>query len=212
MDKKQPGISTIRVSARGEDFRVVQVSGNLFVCSKENGSCCCGWEEKGRLPVANSQWSDEWERRGIRNRLHLTFSGCLGPCVSGNNALLQIHGQSIWLFDLNDPSLIGPVFDYAEQMLAAGAIVSPPGELEAHIQERYLHPGHNAWRTFGQTMEPDGGDGLDRLDPVCLMDVDPDTAKHRVEYEGRTIVFCAPACKKQFLAAPESFLPVFAGG
>jgi hypothetical protein len=27
-------ISTVRVRARGEDFRVVQLAGNLFVCTK----------------------------------------------------------------------------------------------------------------------------------------------------------------------------------
>ena len=56
-------------------------------------------------------------------------------------------------------------------------------------------------------MIEDAGDagGLERLDPVCLMDVDPATARHTLEYEGRTIVFCAPSCKKQFLADPDAY-------
>lgn len=91
----RPRIITTKVQARGEDFRIVQVTGNLFVCSKANGSCCCGWAEKDRLPFDNSLWSDEWEQRRMRNQLHLTFSGCLGPCAAGNNALLQLHGRSI---------------------------------------------------------------------------------------------------------------------
>jgi len=74
-------ISAVRVRARGEDFRIVQVQGNLFVCSRANGNCCCGWEEKGRWVFDNQHWADEWERRRIRNRLHLTFTGCLGPCA-----------------------------------------------------------------------------------------------------------------------------------
>jgi Cu+-exporting ATPase len=56
------------------------------------------------------------------------------------------------------------------------------------------------------TSADDDADGLERLDPVCLMDVDPATARHRVEYDGRTIVFCAPSCKRQFLADPEAYL------
>ncbi|MCC6173859.1 MAG: YHS domain-containing protein [Chloroflexi bacterium] len=48
-------------------------------------------------------------------------------------------------------------------------------------------------------------DGLDRLDPVCLMDVDPATARYTVEYEGRTIAFCAPSCKRAFLADPATY-------
>lgn len=34
-------------------------------------------------------WGNEWERRKTRNRIHLTFTGCLGPCAAGNNALRQ---------------------------------------------------------------------------------------------------------------------------
>ena len=49
-------------------------------------------------------------------------------------------------------------------------------------------------------------DTLDGLEPVCLMDVDPATARHTVEYAGRTVVFCAPACKKQFVADPSAYL------
>ena len=53
---------------------------------------------------------------------------------------------------------------------------------------------------------PEVTDDLDRLDPVCLMNVDPATARHTVEYQSRTIAFCAPACKKQFVADPSAYL------
>ncbi len=203
-------ISTVRVSARGQDYRVVQVTGNLFVCTKANGSCCCGWEEKGRMPFANELWSDEWERRRIRNRLHLTFTGCLGPCIAGNNALLQLHGRSIWFKDLNDPGLVPAVFDFAERMLDEGKVLPPPPELADHVYERYGPPPAEEWFELVPS-ERDGDDGLARLDPVCLMDVDPATAKHTVEFEGRVIAFCAPSCKKQFMADPESFLQAIGG-
>ena len=197
-------LSTVRVKARGEDYRVVRVSGNLFVCSRENGSCCCGWEEKGRMPFENELWSGEWERRGIRNRLHLTFSGCLGPCIAGNNAMLQLHGRSIWFKDLNSADLIPKVFDYAEEMISADKVLPPPDDLRAHVYDRYLVPPEDEWLPMSATTSEDG-DGLYRLDPVCLMDVDPATAKHTVEYGGRVIAFCAPSCKKQFLANPAAF-------
>lgn len=194
----------VRVAARGEEFKVVQLVGNLFVCSRANGSCCCGWAEKDRLPFDNSLWSDEWERRRIRDRLHLTFSGCLGPCAVGNNALLQIHGRSIWFKDLNDPSLAPKVFDYVEAMLGAGAVLPVPDTLAGHVYERYLTPDQEAPRmTFG---EDEAVDSLDGLDPVCFMSVDVATAKHAAQYAGRTYAFCAPACKKLFLADPEGYL------
>jgi len=74
----------------GEDFRIAQLQGQLLVCTRQNGSCCCGWEEKGRMPFdPGALWGNEWERRKTRNRIHLTFTGCLGPCAAGNNALRQ---------------------------------------------------------------------------------------------------------------------------
>ena len=209
----QPDVSSrarprvVRVTARGEELKIVQVTGNLFVCSKANGNCCCGWAEKGRMPFDNGLWSDEWERRRIRAQLHLTFSGCLGPCAVGNNALLQIHGRSIWFKDLNDPTLAPLVFDYIEAMLAAGTVLPVPADLAGHVYERYLTPDAAAPEmTFGGTVSGDDGDVLEGLDPVCLMAVDVATAKHTAEHGGRTYAFCAPACKKMFLADPESYL------
>jgi len=198
----------VRVAARGEDFKIVQLAGNLFVCSRANGNCCCGWAEKGRMPFENSLWNDEWERRRIRNQVHLTFSGCLGPCAVGNNALLQIHGRSIWFKDLNEATLAPRVFDYIEAMLDGGTVLPVPTALAGHVYERYLTPDETApAMTFG-TAEASAGDpeALEGLDPVCFMTVDPATARHKVEYEGRTIAFCAPACKKMFLADPMAYL------
>lgn len=201
----RPGLSTVRVVARGEEFLIVRLQGNLFVCTRQNGSCCCGWTEKGRLPFdPQLMWADEWERRRIRNRLHLTFTGCLGPCAVGNNALLQLFGRSIWLKDLNDLAVVPLVFDYAQSMLDAGRALPPPEALRDHVYERYLAPPDAEWESFGQPQ--DAGGSLDRLDPVCLMEVDPATARHIIQFEGQTIAFCAPACKKQFLADPRAYL------
>ena len=43
-------------------------------------------------------------------------------------------------------------------------------------------------------------------DPVCGMDVDPKTARHTVEHNGKTYYFCAPGCKRSFEADPAKFL------
>jgi YHS domain-containing protein len=197
-------ITTVKVRARGEDFRVVRLQGNLFVCSPANGNCCCGRKEKGRMPFTNELWGDEWERRRLRNQLHLTFTGCLGPCAAGNNALLQLLGRSIWFKDLNEAALIPQVFDYTEAVLAAGRALTPPEALRDHVYERYLASPDSPFEPF--TVIEDSGEGLERLDPVCLMDVDPATARHTVEYKGRRLAFCAPSCKKQVLADPDAYL------
>src|SRR5262249_38075576 len=149
-------------------------------------------------------WGDEWERRKIRNRVHLTFTGCLGPCAVGNNALLVLHGRSIWLKDLNHPDLAFMVYEWIEDMLAAGGIPPPPARLKDHVYDRSIGAPDRAYESL-VTADTEVSDGLDWLDPVCLMDVDPLTARHTVEYAGRTIAFCAPSCKKQFLADPSAY-------
>jgi len=194
----RPRLSTVRVQARGDDFRIVQLQGELFVCTRQNGSCCCGWTEKGRLPFDPARlWGDEWERRKIRNRLHLTFTGCLGPCAVGNNALLQLHGRSIWLKDLNDPAVVPLVFDYAQAMLDAGAVLPVPEMLQRNVYERYLAPPDGSWRPLAA--DDADQDGLDRLDPVCLMEVDPATARHAVEYADRKSPAALPPARGCFL-------------
>ncbi len=209
-DHQPRRLRAVRVRARGEDFRIVQVQGNLFVCSQAHGSCCCGWEEKGRTPDLDSLWAEEWERRRVRSRLHLTFSGCLGPCAAGNNALLQVLGRSIWLADLNDPALIPVIYDWAVAMLAAARVLPPPPALTGHVYERYTPAPEGGHLPLVAETEEDS-DGLERLDPVCLMDVDPATARYRVEHGGRTYVFCAPSCRRQFLADPAAYVAEEAG-
>ncbi len=55
------------------------------------------------------------------------------------------------------------------------------------------------------------------IDPVCGMKVDPHTASHRAEYQGRTYYFCSAACRAKFVADPKIYLcgeqvkPVLAG-
>lgn len=44
------------------------------------------------------------------------------------------------------------------------------------------------------------------VDPVCGMEVDPNTAPAKLEYKGRTFYFCAPGCKALFEKDPEKYL------
>lgn len=44
------------------------------------------------------------------------------------------------------------------------------------------------------------------IDPVCKMEVDPESAPAKAEYEGETYYFCAPGCKVAFEKNPEKFL------
>ncbi|MGO4683783.1 heavy metal translocating P-type ATPase [Hyphomicrobium sp. 2TAF46] len=43
-------------------------------------------------------------------------------------------------------------------------------------------------------------------DPVCGMTVDPSTAKHSAEHDGKTYYFCAAGCRTKFVADPARYL------
>jgi Cu+-exporting ATPase len=44
------------------------------------------------------------------------------------------------------------------------------------------------------------------VDPVCGMEIDPDTAAGKSEYKGQTYYFCAPDCKRSFDKDPEKYV------
>lgn len=50
------------------------------------------------------------------------------------------------------------------------------------------------------------------IDPVCKMEVDPETAVAKAEYKGQTYYFCAPGCKAAFEKDPEKYLKTAEGG
>src|SRR3984893_10697904 len=43
-------------------------------------------------------------------------------------------------------------------------------------------------------------------DPVCGMNVDPATSKHRFDHHGETFHFCSAGCRTKFAADPAAYL------
>ncbi len=81
------------IRADGKTVNVVRKQGHLFVCAT---GCCCGRTERNFPPVPTELYHNEWERRKLRNRIHLTIGGCLGPCTLFNVAMLMFDGRSLW--------------------------------------------------------------------------------------------------------------------
>lgn len=199
-----------KIVARGEAFKIPQVIGNLFVCAEENGGCCCGHTEKGRAIVNKDLYAELWENHSLRNKVHLTFVGCLGPCPVGNNAMLLLYGQAIWFKDLNDDRFIGLIYDYIDAALAAGMVVQPTGELAEHVYQRYqpARVGQTEAVSPMVAAEDAAEEDFDGIDPVCMMTVDPETAQWKSEFSGKTYYFCAPSCKRAFDKAPTAYVKV----
>lgn len=113
-------------------FRVQD--GHLFVC---NG-CCCGRTDKGFPPLPIDEFKKQWKARGIRRRFHLTISGCLGPCTMANVAMVQFHGETVWLHSISDVSDVDLIYDWAEDMLKEDKYLPPPPRLADRHFQRYV--------------------------------------------------------------------------
>jgi cobaltochelatase CobN len=107
---------------------VARFRGQLFVCAT---GCCCGRTDDGFAPVPAELYHGEWERRRLRNVVHLTIGGCLGPCALANVVLLVFEGRALWFHSVDSEALVLALYDHVESMLEAGAVKPPPPELAA---------------------------------------------------------------------------------
>lgn len=114
-------ISVIR--SDGKRIRIVPKRGQLFVCTL---GCCCGHTEDGFAPVKSELYHTEWERRRLRNAIHLTQTACLGPCPLANVVLLLFDGQSFWFHSMDTEEHVLALYDYIEAMLEANRLLPPP--------------------------------------------------------------------------------------
>ncbi|WP_034388009.1 cobaltochelatase subunit CobN [Deinococcus sp. YIM 77859] len=122
------------VRADGRVINVVRKRGHLSYCFH---GCCCGRTDRGYAPAPADVYKEEWVRRRIRNAVHLTKSGCLGPCPLANVAHLVFDGHDVWFHSVNDPWLVRAIFDYIEAMLAADGYQPPPPELVEYTFQGY---------------------------------------------------------------------------
>jgi len=116
--------------ADGRPVNVARTRGQLFVCFE---NCCCGRTEDGFAPVPVDLYQSEWERRRLRNFVHLTIGGCLGPCALANVAMLLFDGRATWFQAMHSPALVYALYDYVEAMLDAERWLPPPAPLDAHV-------------------------------------------------------------------------------
>ncbi|HYB69277.1 MAG TPA: nitrile hydratase accessory protein [Candidatus Bathyarchaeia archaeon] len=110
----------------GRRVNVARFRGQLFVCAT---GCCCGRTDDGFAPVPTETFHREWERRRLRNIVHLTIGGCLGPCALANVVLLLWDGQAQWFHSIDSDALAIALYDHVEAMLEADACLPPPTAL-----------------------------------------------------------------------------------
>jgi len=108
---------------------VARFRGQLFVCAT---GCCCGRTGDGFAAVPTDLYHNEWERRRLRNVVHLTIGGCLGPCALANVALLLFDGRAQWFHSIDSAALVRALYDHIDAMLEAGGCLAPPAALAPH--------------------------------------------------------------------------------
>jgi nitrile hydratase accessory protein len=103
--------------------------GQLFVCAD---GCCCGRVQDGYAPVPRELYHAEWERRGMRNRVHLTIGGCLGPCALANVVMLLFDGRQAWFHSISTDAQVIALYDRIDGLIAQQAWSPPPAALAAY--------------------------------------------------------------------------------
>src|SRR5277367_195331 len=122
------------VRADGRPVNIVQRRAHLSYCFT---GCCCGRTERGYAQVPVDTYKEEWTRRKMRNTVHLTKAGCLGPCVLSNVASLVFDGRSVWFHSVNSPWQVKQIFAYIDSMLEADRFMQPPEELLEYVFNFY---------------------------------------------------------------------------
>jgi cobaltochelatase CobN len=120
--------------ADGRAINVVQRRAHLSYCFT---GCCCGRTERGYVAVPVDTFKDEWLRRKLRNVVHLTKAGCLGPCALANVASLVFDARAVWFHSVNTPWHVRLIYDYIETMVRADRFVAPPSELTEYVFNYY---------------------------------------------------------------------------
>jgi predicted metal-binding protein len=97
--------------------------------------CCCGKVERGRPEVPVAWLKQEWRRHGLLKRIHLSISGCLGPCdVPNVVAIIHKHG-TFWLSGISMQADYEALLNWAVACKEAGCIQELPEDLASHLLE-----------------------------------------------------------------------------
>jgi len=127
--------------ADGKAINLVQRRGHLSYCYN---ACCCGRTDRGFSAVPVDLYKSEWLRRKLRNVVHMTKGGCLGPCTLANVVTLLFDGHSVWFHSINSDWQVKAIFDYIDSMVAADGYQVPPAELTEYVFQFYTWKGTEA--------------------------------------------------------------------
>lgn len=123
-----------RIEKKGEGVPPADAAGpatarpvlaQVLVCS----GCCCGRTEKGKPPVPVDWLKRSWKERKLHKSVHLSVTGCLGPCDLVNVAgILTADGQR-WFGGVSGEAPYAALLEWAEATREFGRPAPVPREL-----------------------------------------------------------------------------------
>lgn len=110
-----------------------QALGQIIVCL----GCCCGRPDKGHPEVPVDWLKAEWKRRHLQKKIHLSISGCLGPCDQSNVVAIITPQRSIWLGCIESHEQYRELMEWATYCDQAGFLQPLPHCLAKLEFERF---------------------------------------------------------------------------
>lgn len=125
----RPNRNLVTRQLDGKVVNVARMRGSLFVCAN---ACCCGREDLTNAPVPEAFYHEQWLERRLRNIVHLTVGGCLGPCALANVVMLLFDGRASWFHSVNSERTVTDIFEYIEAMLDEDRVLPVSDALLPH--------------------------------------------------------------------------------
>jgi len=110
--------------------------------------------ERGFAPVETDLFHQEWERRKLRNKVHLSQGGCLGPCMLANVVTLFFDGRFHGFMAVDAPEIVLAIYDYIEAMMGVTQDQSASVPVPDLLQDRVFN--FFDWQNPANSMEAMG--------------------------------------------------------
>lgn len=102
--------------------------------------CCCGRVDRGRPAVPVDWLKAEFKRRKLLHHVHLTISGCLGPCDVPNVVAIASDAGTFYLGRLETQRHFEALVEWASDSWTAGTLLPLPPPLAPLRFERFSTP------------------------------------------------------------------------
>jgi len=110
-----------------------QTLGQVLVCL----GCCCGRQDRGRPGIPLEWLKAEWKRGGLLKHVHLSVSGCLGPCDVPNVVAIVRPDGLEWFAEIDQDTYYAALLDWARASAAAGQLLDLPAEFHPKRLTRF---------------------------------------------------------------------------